>query len=238
MESEVEGSHNQVPPTSRRLLVSISGLDGSGKSSNADALWESLSQRGFHVARAWAGYDAELSLPFIALVRLLGYTRRTKIRGLPFFRREVWRNAAISRLWPLVLALDFVPHAFISVVLPLQKGRIVICDRYVYDLVAELTQESTLGPRAKKTFLNFLPRPDIAFLIDVDEDVAWKRIMVPGRARTQPFYDLSTRRKIYLQLATEKGMIVLNGADDPVRNRQEILSRTLSVLEEPVTPRS
>ncbi len=222
----------------KRLLVSISGVDGSGKSSNADALCESLSQRGFHVARAWAGFDAELSLPFIALVRLLGYTRRTKIRGLTFFRREVWRNAAISRLWPLVLALDFVPNALVSVVLPLQKGRIVVCDRYVYDLVAELTQESTLGPRAKRTFLNFLPRPDIAFLIDVDEDVAWKRIMIPGRARTQPIYDVSARLKIYRQLATENGMIILNGADDPARNRQEILTRTLSILGEPANLQS
>ncbi len=225
-------------PIGKRLLVSISGVDGSGKSSNADALYEGLSERGFPVARAWAGYDAEFSLPFIALVRLLGYTRRTKIRGLTFFRREVWRNGAISRLWPLVLAVDFVPKAFISVVLPLLKGRIVICDRYIYDLVAELSQESTLGPRAKKTFLNILPRPDIAFLIDVDEDLAWKRIMVPGRARTQPFYDVSTRRKIYLQLATENGMIILNGADDPARNRQEILTRTLRVLREPETLRS
>jgi thymidylate kinase len=212
------------------FLITISGIDGSGKSSNAVALYKSLCQRGLPVAHAWAGHKPALSYPIMALVRLLGYTRRVRITGIPFFRREVQNNSAISRLWPLVLALDFVPSALVSVALPLRRGKIIVCDRYVYDVVAELTQESALGKRTKRLLLNLLPHPDIAFLMDVDESLAWRRSLVPGRAREQPYYNLEVRRRIFLGLAGENGIIILNGGKKLAENQGEILHRTLRAL--------
>jgi dTMP kinase len=212
------------------LLITISGIDGSGKSSNAVALCKSLSQRGLPVAHAWAGHKPAFSYPIMAIVRLLGYTRRLRVAGIPFFRREIQNNSAISKLWPLVLALDFVPSALVSVALPLRQGKIVVCDRYVYDVVAELTQESTLGVRAKRLLLHMLPHPDIAFLMDVEESLAWRRSLVPGRAREQPFYNLEIRRRIFLGLARENGMIILNGGKKIAENQVEILHRTLRAL--------
>lgn len=212
------------------FLITISGIDGSGKSSNAIALYKSLSQRGLPVAQAWAGHKPAFSYPILALVRLLGYTRRLRIAGIPFFRRDIQNNRAISRLWPLVLALDFVPNALVLVALPLRRRKIVVCDRYVYDVVAELAQESTLGLRTKRLLLSLLPHPDIAFLMDVDENLAWRRSVVPGRAREQPYYDLEGRRRIFLELAGENGIIILNGGRGLAENQREILHRTLSAL--------
>ena len=214
----------------RGFLISVSGMDGSGKSSNTMALCQCLADRGFHVQRAWTGLKPIFSFPFLALVRLLGYTQRVKLRGLVFFRREIRRNHAISALWPIVVALDFVPRAIVSVVIPLHRGKIVVSDRYAYDVVAELIQEAHIGSRISTILLNLLPRPDIAFLMDVDEDLAWERAIVPGRAREQPYYDLRERRRIYLELARRNGIIVLNGSDEPLQNKRKILHRTLDAI--------
>lgn len=214
------------------FLISISGIDGSGKSSNALALWENLRNQGLPAVQAWAGLKPALSYPFLAVVRLLGYTRRIRVRGLVFFRRDLRRNRAILKLWPLVVALDFFPKALVSVWLPLKRRKVIVSDRYVFDLLAELIQETNIGAKARNLLLNMVPRPNIAFLIDVDHSLAWERAMVPGRAREQPYYDLAERRKVYLDLAREYGMIVLDGSDQLSRNSRQILQQTLGAMQQ------
>ncbi len=209
------------------FLITISGIDGSGKSSHTVALQKSLTVRGIPVVRAWLGHKPIFSFPFLALVRMLGYTHRTKIDGIQFYWRDIRRNPVLARIWPIVLLLDFLPKAIWSVTVPVLRGKTVICDRYLYDIMAELSDDGLLSIQTKKILWGMVQQPALAFLIDVDTDLAWKRALIPGRAREQPIYDLGARRKIFLQLAKEFGMIVLDGGGDPEKNRFEILNRTL-----------
>jgi thymidylate kinase len=215
----------------RGFLVTFSGLDGSGKSSQVDALRESLRTNGVTTVRAWTGINPIFTPPFNALVRFLGLTHRKTIHGVVFFWRDLQRNSAIARLWPIAQALDFVPRALLSVKLPLLRGRVVISDRYVYDLIAELSDAELLGRRTRRLLLTMLPRPGVAFLMDVSEDIAWKRAAVPGRAREQPLYDLSRRRQVYKRLAKDFNIHVINGEDQPDENRAVILHTTIDSLK-------
>jgi thymidylate kinase len=217
--------------SNRGFLISISGIDGSGKSSNAIALANGLRENGLAVSRSWTGYKHALSYPFLALLRLVGYTHRIKVRGLVFFKRDIRRNKVIARLWPIAIALDFVPKALVAVALPLYQGKIVVSDRYVYDVIAELTQDSNMSVRIRNVLLHLVPRPNIAFLMDVDENIAWERAMVPGRAPEQPYYDLGQRRRIYRDIARTNGIIVLDGSRDLSLNRKQILQMTLNAMK-------
>ena len=217
----------------RGFLITISGVDGSGKSSHSLALQESLAERGYPVVRAWAGHKPTLSYPFLALVRLLGYTHRRKVGGVVLVWRDISRNIALSKLWPLFLVLDFIPKALLNVTFELWRGRTVVCDRYVIDLIAELAHYDLIGPTARRILLGLVPYPRIAFLMDVSEGTAQERMMVPGRAREQPAYDLSRRRRVYLQLAKEFRMVILDGEAEPSRNRLEILNQALASLKHP-----
>lgn len=211
--------------------MTFSGLDGSGKSSQVDALREGLRKNGVATVRAWTGQNPIFTPPFNALVRFLGLTHRKTIHGVVFFWRDLRRNSAIAKLWPITQALDFVPRAVLSVGLPLLRGRVVISDRYVYDLIAELSDQELLGRKTRSLLLTILPRSDISFLMDVSEDIAWKRAAVPGRAREQPLYDLSRRRSVYQRLAKDFSMHVINGEDQPALNRALILHATLDSLK-------
>ena len=211
--------------------MTFSGLDGSGKSSQVDALREGLRKNGVPTVRAWTGQNPIFTPPFNALVRFLGLTHRKTIHGVVFFWRDLRRNSAIAKLWPIVQALDFVPRAVLSVGMPLLRGRVVISDRYVYDLVAELSDQELLGRKTRNVLLKMLPRPSIAFLMDVNEDIAWKRAAVPGRAREQPLYNLSRRRSVYQRLAKDFNLQVINGEDRPDKNRALILHATLDSLK-------
>ena len=234
-ERPAEHEHFEGQMLTKGFLVTFSGLDGSGKSSQVDALREGLRKNGVATVRAWTGLNPIFTPPFNALVRLLGFTHRKTIHGVVFFWRDLRRNSAIARLWPIAQALDFVPRALLSVKLPLLRGRVVISDRYVYDLIAELSDQELLGRKARRILLAMLPRSSIAFLMDVSEDIAWKRAAVPGRAREQPLYDLSRRRSVYQKLAKDFNMYVINGEDQPAQNQSFILRATLDSLEK--TPR-
>lgn len=228
--TELDRKPMTLPTLKKGLLVSISGIDGSGKSSNTEALCKSLREMGFPVTRAWTGHKPIFSYPFFAVVRLLGYTHRIRFRGLVFFRREIRQNRALATLWPFFVALDFIVKGMFSVILPLTRGRIVVSDRYVYDVVAELIQEVNIGNTARNILLNFLRRPDIAFLMDVSPELAWERAMVPGRAREQPYYDLSERRIIYRDLARQNRIIILDGSRDVSYNKRDVLRSTLEMI--------
>src|SRR2546428_13740353 len=107
---------------SHGFLVTFSGLDGSGKSSQAVTLQRSLAGRNISGGRAWAGQKPMLSYPFLALVRILGDTHRRKTQGAGFVGRSLRRNRALARRWPLGLAVDFVAQAIVSVRVPVRDG--------------------------------------------------------------------------------------------------------------------
>jgi thymidylate kinase len=234
-EQVTELTAKPTPPSfmRRRFLVSISGIDGSGKSSNTKALCENLRKKGFSVTRAWTGNKPILSYPFFAIVRMLGYTHKLKLQGIVFFRREIQQNPALATLWPFFVVLDFVLRGIVSVVIPLRRGRVVVSDRYVYDVLAELIQEARIGKRTRNILLNFFPRPDIAFLMDVTPELAWKRGLVPGKPREQPYYDMAERRRIYRDLARQNRMVILDGSRDVSINEKDVLQWTLEAIGAP-----
>jgi thymidylate kinase len=68
---------------------------------------------------------------------------------------------------------------FVHVRLPLLRGRIVICDRYVFDAAAEmgysLLPNDRLNRLAIKLMLALTPKPHIAYLLDIPEEVCAQR---------------------------------------------------------------
>jgi len=72
-----------------------------------------------------------------------------------------------------------------NIILPqLQKGNILICDRYYYDTMAfQQTQGISLNEiiELNKRF----PKPDITFILDVNAETALKRIEKRGLSKTK-----------------------------------------------------
>lgn len=76
----------------------------------------------------------------------------------------------------------------------LEKGNVVICDRYYYET---MTYQQTQGISIKEIIeLNKkFPKPDIAFMIDVPASVAVERINLRGTAITK-FENLEFMKKL------------------------------------------
>ena len=106
----------------------------------------------------------------------------------------------------------------------LARGRIVICDRYIYDLLVELSLSELYTDGFKKTILRTIPRPDLTFLMDVPPDLAHAR-------RDLPLDSLSARRQAYLDLSRRSCFCVLTTSEDFAKNQERIRNETLCKLQ-------
>lgn len=162
----------------RPLLISFSGLDGSGKSTQIENLRERLSAADLKV-KLLAFWD-----DVVVMTRYReGFVHKVykSEKGIGAPDKPVNRRDKNVRAWYLTMAryalyvLD-ASHLRKVVKSALKSGAdVVIMDRYIYDELANLPLERP----ATRAFVRFIesivPLPDIAYLLDADPEAAHAR---------------------------------------------------------------
>jgi thymidylate kinase len=162
----------------RPLLVSFSGLDGSGKSTQIANLRQYLQDRGL-TTTLLAFWDDVVVLSRYRegfVHKVYGSERGIGAPGRPVERRD--KNV---RRWYLSLArhglylLDAL-HLVTVVSTARRSGAdVVILDRYIYDELANLTLSNAATRLFVRMVNALVPRPDVAYLLDADPDAARAR---------------------------------------------------------------
>ena len=178
------------PRRPRGAVVSFSGLDGSGKTSQAKYLRESLQRLGYDAVIEWTRLSYNPSLDWIAspvkvVMRLLRRTKtpkaghRPSAGALPDPAKELRRSSPwITRLWATVVSLANVSSQWKATRAHVRAGRIVLCDRYSLDSAVHLRYR--YGVDESFAFQNWLVRrlslvPLASFWLDVPAEVALER---------------------------------------------------------------
>jgi dTMP kinase len=134
-------------------LVVFEGLDGSGKSTQAQLLRKWLSFRGYRVFfTEWNSSD------------LVSDT----------IRRGKKRNLLTPTTFSLLHATDFADRYERHMLPPLQAGYIVVCDRYVYTAFARDVARGC-DPAWVRNLYDFAARPDKVFYFRVPVETALSR---------------------------------------------------------------
>jgi len=117
----------------------------------------------------------------------------------------------------------------VKIVFPLLLGRTVICDRYTLDLLVDGISDlhdSTTRMRLGFKLLRLLPRPDRAFLIDIDAATAF------GRKPDLPSVSHNKERiRVYLELCRKVGVEVVDG-----RRSADVIHRDIWTLVSSIIP--
>lgn len=182
----------------RPVVVSFSGLDGAGKTTQIDnlrALLQLLGLRGSMLA-FWDN-----------VVVLSRYRERfvhkvyKSERGIGAPDKPVNRRDKNVRAWYLSLArhglylLDAIHLMWVIAKARRNGSDVVIVDRYIYDELANLPLENALT-RAFVNFVSaFIPCPDIAYLLDADP------LAARARKPEYPVEFLHRSRRCYFMLA-------------------------------------
>lgn len=159
------------------LIVSFSGIDGAGKSTQIELLHSALLQSGLSVLRL-AFWDNVVFLPQFRAGVSHKVLRGELGVGAP--GRPVQRKDKNARRWYLTLARS--PFYFLDV-LSLRRivakarkssADVVIFDRYIYDQLANVSG-NLAGRLYTRVLLALAPRPDISYLLDADPAAALAR---------------------------------------------------------------
>lgn len=180
------------------LLVTFSGLDGSGKSTQCEALAATLERLGYEASVEWTSLVASTARLYPVArraKRLLGPLLR--LRGGPQAGEAVAspglpvptsptpgarvrdRNPLLTSAWTTLACLaNALWHRRAARPLRGRPDRVVICDRYVLDSHVQLGYEFGRLPSVRPQQLVFRllsPRSDRSWLLDVSPEAAYRR---------------------------------------------------------------
>jgi len=206
----------------RGRLISFSGIDGSGKTTQVKLLEKRLKQNGVETLRMWSRWRPLLSLPLLQVLRRAGLVRVHRADFLSIVEFQEPKNDAIASLWCFATQLENFLKTSLKVFFPLTLGRTVICDRYALDLLvdgmSDLHDPST-RMRLGFKLLKLLPRPDLAFLIDIDAEAAY------GRKPDLPSVSHNVERiRRYLEMFKKADVKVMDGRRSPDTIHHEVWS--------------
>lgn len=191
---------------SRCRLISFSGIDGAGKGTQIESLCNKLKESDLRVALITFWDDVAT---LTSLREATGHTLFKGDKGVGSPDAPINRRDKNVRSWPmsgvrLGLYLFDAISLRSTVAKALRSGvDVVICDRYIYDELANLK----LGNPAARAYIRFImkiaPKPDVGYLLDAD----------PAQARARkPEYPLDflyTNQASYLALSKLVGMTVI-----------------------------
>ncbi len=194
---------------SQGILIAICGIDGSGKTTLAELLARDLRTSGLPVE---VHKPLTPDTQFVAGVRALRDELSESVPG--------W-YAATDEFIASYISYGFVANTRRTVVPALQRGMIVICDRYLYShRVNQAVFGNDLGHF--EPMFKLLPTPDLTFYVDVHPARSLQRI--DRRGERGPFDNkefLQQARQQFLALAPIHGFTILDGELDA----EELASR-------------
>jgi thymidylate kinase len=197
---------NVNPRNRRARIISFSGMDGAGKSTQIGLLRERLNQAGFRVSLLAFWDDVAM---LTSLREVSGHTLFKGEKGVGSPTKPVNRRDKNVRSWYMTavrFALYFVDA--ISLCMAVAKQRragadVIIFDRYLHDELANLNLNRGVPRIYARLLLTITPQPDIAYLLDAE----------PAEARERkpeyPVDFLHQNRATYLALSKMAGQMTV-----------------------------
>lgn len=193
------------------VLISIEGIDASGKTTQAKLLVKNLKERGYE-----AVYTKEPTDGFWG-----------KILREKFLYGEKRAPAVVEAL---LFALDRFEHVENTIKPALKESKIIVSDRYLH---SSLAYQSAAGLDLDwiRKINSFAPKPDIAIYIDVPAELVISRL----KAKRSVMEKLENQRKVreaYLKLVKNEELTQVDGNRSIEDVQNQILEIVLKFLSE------
>lgn len=173
------------------MLISISGVDGSGKTTYVEILYDILVFCEFRTRCAWSRVGSSAFLkPFSKIAKIFHSLKKGKplskysenFEESRVRRKDLFgKSSAIRTLGLITLLIEVLWQYSFKVTLPLFFKKVVICDRYIYDTLVDITTrygvnlKSIEGKLFTRILTALTPKPDIAYCLFIPLEDACSR---------------------------------------------------------------
>lgn len=188
------------------ILISFSGLDGSGKTTQIAALREAISHIGMRseLLAFWDDIVVGSRCREGFVHKVLGSEGGVGTPTRPVERRDKnVRAGYLTLIRHLLYLADAVHLRFVLYRTRLGGARVIILDRYLYDELANLPIENRLSAAYARLLAWIAPRPELAFLLDADPEMA------RARKPEYPLLFMRQSRRSYFRVARLLGNITI-----------------------------
>lgn len=217
------------------MLICFIGIDGSGKSTLARYLYEELKKRNYDVSYTW-WLEGENSL-FRSFLRRIGKSNFSDTRLSNVIRKKSIAIKIFKIIYPRIVLLDYLRFGIMKAWFPKVRGKIVIFDRFAYDVILGISKEFDLPnykkERLLKMFSKLLPNPDLIFIVDAPPEVCYLRKSEEIKsiedarqiwAEYQKFYSL-------LRKLTKGKIVKIDNTGNIVKTKAELFKVALSIID-------
>lgn len=203
----------------KAILICFTGIDGSGKTTIAEGLAQSIENSGITCKYIWGGWRGFESFLFKPIVIFLKNSKKAGYKDTSIFAPKKKNILFYFLAW-----FDYCLRLYPNIRISLHKYDRVILDRYVYDVTVGVSIiDGTRADRLLKKFFYIFPKPDQIFFIDVPVEVAY------SRKKDIPSIEyLSTQKAIYLGMLKNDNVEMLDGS----KTKEELLDLVLKKISE------
>ncbi len=203
--------------THKGVLICLTGIDGAGKTTLAKSLTESMKAKDIDAIYVYNRFKPVL----MRIVFLIGkplFLRKQNIfkdyKKYSTSKKSLFRHPGVLLFYRFMVFFEYSIQVILKTNFRLARGKVLVCDRYIYDTIINdfaidlgYSQDKVL--KELKWYFRLFPSPDLAFFVDIPEEVAMQR------KNDIPSIDfIRARRRFFLETAARLKLLRLNGCEE------------------------
>ncbi len=196
-----------------KILISFSGIDGAGKSTQIELLAEYLINKKKKVLVTEEMFGYFLLKPIIGSLR--------SATGSPSLGPVKRNKSLLLKLWFIPAFIDIWLSYIFKIKILVNNYDYVIADRFYIDIWANLLYYGYLPNWAFVYFVKLLPKADIGIMLSVEPKIVLKR------EREFPPKYYNEQKAIYDNLAAIVGLKIVEANDAP----NSVFNKIIKIIE-------
>ena len=213
------------------MIVSFSGIDSAGKTTQIEKLTACLDGKGVKYKKKWSKARAT---PVVEILKnLFRKEKPTEDNEKQAVRREIYKNPRKQKLLYIVSLLDLCWFWGVYFRWMGWTYTYLICDRYLWDTYVEIKHDfysiDIDNSFLWKVVKAVAPKPKISFVFVIPPELSLARDLQKGTDGTEDIERKTSKISLYMSLV-EHGR--WTNVMDGTKSREELHQEVLQIIEE------